>query len=484
MNMKTILNNSVAALAVLSVILLAIPQARAADATWIVNANGNWNDSTNWSGGNIPGATNSTVNTDIATFGDTITGEVVVTIDADRNIGGITFDYDYLSSGNGYNLKNDILLSNGGVIREISTVAPSGSRISRFQNDVRIQGDGGSATIRNDAASSNVRMFLNGIRGTSTAGNTTTLYLDGSNTAPNTFGSRVNNGANGGNLAIVKNGTGIWRLSAPDSDYSGGTTINGGRLQYNAGTGDTSTVFGTGTLYLNSGMVQNTESAGGAKLFTTIANNMVMGGDFTFSTKAASYNTTIFSGTMDLGGAVRKITVSGAADSAVVLSGVISNGGIEKTGDERLNLRGVNTYTGNTTVSVGTLILEENAGLTFDIGANGVNTAILGTGTIQLDGIFYFNLTGADSTYGNSWDIVSVGTLSETFGATFGVDGFTGSSGTWTKVDGLNTWTFEESTGMLNVVPEPGTLALAAMGLGAILLRLRRRKRLGARPAF
>lgn len=475
MNMKTILNNNAGALAVLSVILLAIPQSRAADATWIATTSGDWTNSANWSGGNIPGATNSTVNTDIATFGGPITGAVTNSVDANRIIGGITFNYNYTNSGNGYVLKNNIMLSDGGVIREISTVTPSGSRISRFSNDILIQGDGGSATIRNDATSSNVRMFLNGIRGVSTAGNTTTLYLDGNNTAPNTFGSGLNDGANGGKLAVVKNGTGFWRLTGATSGYSGGTTVNAGRLQYDAGTNATSTVFGTGTLTINGGFIDNQVTSGDAKEFTTIANDIIVGGNFQFVTRAN--NTTIFSGNVDLTGATRQINVDGAANSKVILSGVISNGGLTKAGSQTLILQGHNTYTGDTTVNTGTLLLAENAGLTFDIGANGVNTKILGTGTIQLDGIFYFNLTGADSTYGNSWDIVSVGTLSETFGATFGVAGFTGLSGVWTKVDGLNTWTFEESTGMLNVVPEPGTLALAGLGLGAILLSLRRRMR-------
>ncbi len=462
--------------AILMAALLSIPQVRAADATWIVNANGNWVDSTNWSGGNVPGSTNSTTSTDIATFGGSITGTVVTTIDADRNIGGITFNYDYTGSGNGYSLKNNILLSDGGVIQEISTATPSGSRISRLQNDVFIQGDGGSATIRNNAASGNVRMFLNGVRGTSTTGNTTTLYLDGSNTAPNTFGSRINNGANGGDLALVKNGMGYWRLTASDSDYSGGTTLNVGRLQYSAGTGSNSTVFGTGTITINGGMLQNTETDAGAKEFTTISNAIVVGGNFQFSTR--SNNTTIFSGDVDLTGATRQINVDGTADSKVVLSGVISNGGLTKVGSQTLILQGHNIYTGDTTVNAGTLLLGEEGWLTFDIGANGVNTTISGSATIQLDGVFAFDLSGADATFGNSWSIVdTTGGLTANYGATFNVDGFMDNSGIWTMVDGGNLWKFTESTGVLDVsaVPEPGTVALVSLGLGAILLGLRRR---------
>ena len=460
------------ALAALFAILLAAPRSQAADATWITNANGDWTNSANWSGGNIPGATNSTSNSNIATFGGSITSAVVVTVDPNRNIGGITFNYDYKpgSAGDGYSLKNNVLLSDGGVIREISTVAPTVSRISRLQNDVYIQGDGGSATIRNDAGSANIRMFLNGVRGVSTSGKTTTLYLAGSNTAPNTFGSVLADGANGGNLAVVKNDSGIWRLSAPGSTYSGGTTLNAGTLQYTPTAAATNSVFGTGTLTLNGGTLAHLDDNS-----RTITNAITVGGNFSFAARSTA--TTTFSGNVNLGGATRTITAGGAANSQTILSGVISNGGLTKAGAETLTLQGMNTYTGNTTVSAGTLNLASSGGLTFDIGGNGTNTAILGTGTIRLDGVFHFNLAGADTTSGNNWNIINVGTLSATFGGTFGVDGFTGSSGTWTKLDGGNTWTFKESTGMLNVVPEPSTVALVSLGLGALALGIRRRLR-------
>ncbi len=464
--------------AVAITMFLSISSTFAADSTWNVDAAGDWGNSTNWTSG-VPGSTSCTTNTDIATFGANITASRVITIDADRNIGGITFNYNRTAGGDGYSLKNDIRLSSGGVIKEISTALPSSSRVSRFQNDVRIQGDGGYATIRNDATSSNVRMYLNGVSGNSTSGNTTILYLDGSNTAANTISSEVRDGSNGGNLAIVKTGNGYWRLASPTSNYSGGTTLNAGTLQYSAGNVTTSTVFGTGALTINGGTLQNTETAMDTKPFTTISNTIVVGGNFQFS--ARINNTSIFSGAMDLTGATRQIGVVSSTDSAVILSGVISNGSLTKTGNRTMILRGENTYTGNTTVSDGTLILDNTSETLFSIGANGVNNAILGSGTISLNGTIRFDLSGADTTAGNSWNIVSVGTLTETFDAGFTVNStlgaFTESSGNWTLSNAGKTWTFQESTGILNVVPEPGTLALAGLGLSAILLTRRRRLR-------
>ncbi|RYD22610.1 MAG: hypothetical protein EOP87_26905, partial [Verrucomicrobiaceae bacterium] len=66
--------------------------AHAASDSWKANVSGNWNDAANWTGGEIPGSTVTSDSTDIATFGFTLaTSGKTVTVDANRNIGGITF---------------------------------------------------------------------------------------------------------------------------------------------------------------------------------------------------------------------------------------------------------------------------------------------------------------------------------------------------------------------------------------------------------
>lgn len=133
-----------------------------------------------------------------------------------------------------------------------------------------------------------------------------------------------------------------------------------------------------------------------------------------------------------------------------------------------LTLSGLNTYTGNTTVPTGnTLVLADNAGLTFVVDGSS-NNKITGAGTVTLDGDFTLDLAYADLTDGNTWNLVDVGALTEGFGETFTLKGFgstfilkpfteAGTSGVHTMVDGLNTWTFDESTGSLSLDVAPAT---------------------------
>ncbi len=158
---------------------------------------------------------------------------------------------------------------------------------------------------------------------------------------------------------------------------------------------------------------------------------------------------------------VADTTSSAAADLTVSMilgnAGFIGGaaGGVNKLGSGTLTLTGVNTYTGNTTVQGGTLVLADNAGLTFRPGATGVTNSISGTGgTLTLDGDFYMDLTNpAALVNGSSWVLVDVGTFAwNPFTGNFTVTGgFIESSDVWTLMDGGKTWTFTESTGTLSL---------------------------------
>ncbi len=70
------------------------------------------------------------------------------------------------------------------------------------------------------------------------------------------------------------------------------------------------------------------------------------------------------------------------------------------------------------------------------------------------------NLTSASTTLGDSWSIVDVSTLSESYGGTFAVESavgpFSNSSGTWTISEKSVTCYFVQSTGVLSVGPLGG----------------------------
>ncbi|MEY4243019.1 MAG: hypothetical protein RLZZ245_604, partial [Verrucomicrobiota bacterium] len=103
-----------------------------------------------------------------------------------------------------------------------------------------------------------------------------------------------------------------------------------------------------------------------------------------------------------------------------------------------------------------TLELGQNSTATFVIGANGANQRIRGldpaNSKLIANGRFIFDRDRAAMADGNSWPIVDVATLTESFGANFSIAGFSENTpGVWTLAEGLNTWTFTASTGILTL---------------------------------
>jgi hypothetical protein len=139
-----------------------------------------------------------------------------------------------------------------------------------------------------------------------------------------------------------------------------------------------------------------------------------------------------------------------------------------------------NTFTGDI-VNNGRMELADDANLNFVIGASGVNNRIsnglLGTQQHSIfDGDFVLDLSGAGTTLGDSWSLVSTAPASTYYNSTFTVLGFTDIGGElWQGSANGATYEFSELTGVLMVVPEPSCLALV-LG-GAALLGVRRMRK-------
>jgi autotransporter-associated beta strand protein len=305
-------------------------------------------------------------------------------------------------------------------------------------------------------------------------------------------GNLSNDGAVNGTL--TKTGGGDLTLSGTNS-YSGGTTIQTGRLIIAADSalpttgavqvgngGDDRLIFNAGgsptfnqSITLASGAALVMRQAATLTNVTLPTAGTVVFNKDNASTVGFSLDSDVaLTGdlTVDVGGG------STAPTQAVTLAGDFSGGfGLIKNQVGELVLSGTNTYTGNTTVSDGTLTLSDTSEMRFLVGASGVNNAISGSGTVNLEGMLVFDLTSAGTNIGDFWNIVDVGSLSEFYASSFGVSSTLGAfdetAGIWKISENGQTYEFSQATGLLTVIPEPSAALLGGLGLLALLRRRR-----------
>jgi autotransporter-associated beta strand protein len=273
-------------------------------------------------------------------------------------------------------------------------------------------------------------------------------------------------------------GEGVLHLPTGDATYSGPITITadttaGGHFATGGGTLTvTGAVTSSAPVKVRNGIVAFTNPASNYTsllvqqgTFKVGANNVIpptatvdLGGSGAAVLDLAGFNQSLTGLTKNAQAAT--ITNSGGSDSTLTTTantafgGVIQNGATHKTAvtvnGGTLVLGGANTFTGNVTVNTG-LTLADNAQLRFTPGPNNLTNSIGGAGTLTLDGDLVIDLGGATIANGNTWTLVNVGSLTEIFGATFSVVDFTENANVWTKVDGANTWSFSEATGVLSL---------------------------------
>ena len=306
---------------------------------------------------------------------------------------------------------------------------------------------GGTTTAGQTLTSLTTTGLGGSVVGGNAANSMLTLNIASSNTFDGTLGGA---GTNENNLTLAKTSAGSLTLTG-NNTFSGGISIpaNGGTVI--AGHNN---ALGTASVSLNSNTALQIQNG------ITINNSLRAEeqGNFKGLTLLSGATSATYSGNISiLETTSTNFDINAANGGTFTISGIISGNGFEKVGVGTVILTAANTYTGNTTVSAGTLALADNAQLSFVLGAtSGTNNSLSGAGAVTLEGDFVIVTTAADALASGTWTIENVSTLTGAYGSNFTVSGFTvAGSDKWTKVNGSKTYTFDETTGILTLAETP-----------------------------
>ena len=350
-----------------------------ANGVWITDANGNWSDTNNWSGGAVGSGAGFTA--DLSTIN--ITADRTVTLDASRSIGTLRF-------GDPSGTQSWILAPIGGSVLTLDTGTGSSPSVVVNQNTATI-----STPLAGTAGFTKSGAGTLSLAGTNTYTGTTVITAGTLNYS--NPGSQTILGVISGGGALAQS-SGTLTLSAINT-FSGGTTINGGTLNLGIG-GGSGTV--RNNLTINPGAKVNltvgdalgysagvcvttvnivggilTNSSGGNESYITTFN--LTGG--TISSSGGYYNLNGASAPISslatnvvstisapLGLRASGLVISTAAGTVpggvdLNISGVMADlqgSGFTwtKSGAGTMALSGVNTNSGTVTISGGTLLVN------------------------------------------------------------------------------------------------------------------------------
>ena len=278
------------------------------------------------------------------------------------------------------------------------------------------------------------------------------LTLQGSSAGTGEVNAAIVNGA--GTTALTKAGSDTWTLSGVNT-YTGATTVTGGTLKAGVAT----QAFGVNSavsLANTAGVVLDTTG------FANAIGSLATGG-------ATGGNVTLGAATLTVGGNGTSTSYDGVIDGT---------GGLTKIGAGVLTLSGVNTYTGATTVSVGTLSVT---GSTHASSAVAVASAAILRGTGDIGGTVTTASGGSISpgTGGTTIGVLTVGNAVIPSGASLSLD-LSGTVPTYDKLSSAGTVTLggalvvasvaNPALGKVYVIAEAGVLSGVFTGLvqGAI----------------
>ncbi len=377
------------------------------------------------------------------------------------------------------------------------------------------------------------------------AGTTKTVTLQGSTAGTGEFAGKIVDGT--GATSVNKAGTGTWTLSGVNA-FTGGVQISGGVLSVaNIGNAGAASALGTsGTIKIGGAGA----GLGSTLLYTGVTgetSNKVINlaspstGDATIDQSGTS-GVLKFTSDMTNAGTTKTVTLKGSTAGTGEFAGKIVDGtgatSVTKAGTGAWTLSGSNAYTGTTTVTLGTLLVNgaqtnagafsvssggtlggkgtiataSNAGVTFANGAalspgdgSASNFALtLGTGVFNISAMatsgklqFTLDTVGASDKLTLTSGTLNIGTLNSSefafaLGGGFGTGTYTlfDTAGTITSVS-LDTVTFalngsfngnlqfansnQDIQLVVSAVPEPATWGLLALSLTFVTVMCRRR---------
>jgi M6 family metalloprotease-like protein/uncharacterized repeat protein (TIGR02543 family) len=284
----------------------------------------------------------------------------------------------------------------GGDNRDLKLSMGAGSIIDIVSGGSIVNGGWQAITWTDNKASLNVNgslslhdgnpVFADALTGAGAiASNDTTTYgapgvTLGVNNGSGEFSGNITAGATSRTVNLTKNGTGTQTFSG-STTWKGTTTINGGSLQY----AKTSSLYaGVATDWVKAKIIINN---GG-----TIAFNV--GGTDEFSTTDVTTLLTGLGGSVNNNGLRAGSTIafdtSNASGGTFTIANTIANTtgtgggavGLQKLGTGTLTLSGPNTYTGNTTISGGTLLITGDQTVATGAVSVASGATLGGTGTI------------------------------------------------------------------------------------------------------
>ena len=249
----------------------------------------------------------------------------------------------------------------------------------------------------------------------------------------------------GGTAGLTKQGAGTLILSAVANPYSGATTINDGTLAVaKLSNSSSSSSIGASTqdaanLVINGGTLKYTGTGDTTNRFFTVGGGgatLESSGTGALNFTASGSSSIVFSGSGN-----RTLTLAGSNTAANTLSGLVADStgavtSLTKTGAGSWTVGGsISTYTGVTTVSGGTLVVD-NAGTTTGARLSGTSNV-----TINSNGTLLLSQTGSAST--NRINNSATMTLN---GGTFNTGGLSERQGTTTVTAGLGALSLQSNS--------------------------------------